>query len=120
VPLIRAFKGRSFEVGRKYHLSFEFGGNPQWQEFSYPNDSALKAMAVFVNGSIAGVYSVGTAGVPVTDPQWRRHKIIFTATSTSTQIAFQSLNGSLSNPSDFGPLLDAVDVSAVRSDSERE
>jgi choice-of-anchor C domain-containing protein len=101
------------QVGQKYHLSFEFGGNPQAKEFSFPNDSELKALAVFLNGAIAGVYSVHTERASVTNPQWRRHEISFTATSASTQVMFQSLNGSASNPSDFGPLLDAVDVSPV-------
>ena len=100
-------------VGQKYRLTFDFGGNPQWQQLAYPNDSSLKAMDVFVNGAISGVYSVNTAGVPVTDAQWTKESVVFTATSTSTQISFDSLNGSASNPSDFGPLLDDVKVHAV-------
>jgi Protein of unknown function (DUF642) len=72
-------------VGQQYALTFAFGGNPQWQEFGYPNDSEYKAMAVFVNGAISGVYGVHTAGVAVTNPQWTGHKILFTATSTSTK-----------------------------------
>jgi choice-of-anchor C domain-containing protein len=105
-------------VGQEYRLSFDFGGNPQWQIFSFPNDSSLKAMAVFLNGAISAVYSVQTEGVASTDPQWRRHEIRFKATSTSTEITFQSLNGSLSKPSDFGPLLDNVDVSPVKSEKD--
>ncbi len=101
-------------VGQPYSLTFDFGGNPQWQEFTgYPNDSEYKAMAVFINGAIAGVYGVHTAGVSVTNPQWTAKKILFTATSTTTTVTFQSLNGSTSNPSDFGPLLDAVSLVAV-------
>jgi hypothetical protein len=100
-------------VGQKYSLTFYFGGNPQWQEFGYPNDSSLKAMDVFLNGAISGVYSVNTAGVPANDAQWKKEKIVFTATSTNTKISFDSLNGSASNPSDFGPLLDEVKVSAI-------
>jgi hypothetical protein len=101
-------------VQQQYKLTFDFGGNPQWQEFStQPNDSEYKAMAVFVNGAIAGVYGVHTAGVSVTNPQWTARTILFTAASPSTTITFQSLNGSTSNPSDFGPLLDSVRVVAV-------
>jgi Protein of unknown function (DUF642) len=100
-------------VGQKYSLTFYFGGNPQWQDTSYPNDSPLKAMDVFVNNAIAGVYSTNTAGVSTTDAQWTKEKIAFTATSASTTISFDSLNGSPANPSDFGPLLDDVSVSAV-------
>jgi hypothetical protein len=104
------------EIGQKYRLSFEFGGNPQASEFSYPNDSELKAMAVFLNGAIAGAYSVHTAGVAVTNPQWRHKEMFFTATAASTEIRFQSLNGSISNPSDFGSLLDAVSLTVVAKD----
>jgi hypothetical protein len=107
-------------VGQEYRLSFYFGGNPQWQEFSYPNDSELKVMAVYLNGAISGVYSVHTAGVSVTDAQWRRHEIRFKATSTSTEITFQSLNGSASNPSDFGSLLDDVDVSPIKNGEDSD
>jgi hypothetical protein len=94
-------------------LTFDFGGNPQWQDFPYPNDSSYKAMAVFVNEAIAGIYGVETAGASVTDAQWIRHEILFTATSTSTDITFESLNGSISNPSVFGPFLDWVIVVPV-------
>lgn len=100
-------------AGQRYTLNFRFGGNPQWQNFPYPNDSSLKAMAVFVNGAIAGVYSVTTQGVASSDPQWKERRITFTATSTATEIRFESLNGSTSNPSDFGPLLDNVTVAVV-------
>jgi hypothetical protein len=102
-------------VGQQYNLSFYFGGNSQWQEYIgiLPNDSPFKAMDVFVNGAISGVYGVDTAGVPVTDAQWTKENVVFTATSTSTQISFDSLNGSASNPSDFGPFLDGVSVSAA-------
>lgn len=101
-------------VGQQYKLTFDFGGNPQWQIFTYPNDSTLKAMIVFINGSLLGVYEVETDGVLPTDPQWKEKKILFTATSTSTTITFQSLNGSVSNPSDFGPLLGNVVLRAVK------
>ena len=101
-------------VGQQYALTFAFGGNPQWQEFTtYPNDSEYKAMAVFVNGAISGVFGVHTAGVAVTNAQWTTKKIPFTATSASTTVTFQSLNGSATNPSNFGPLLDGVSVVPV-------
>jgi Protein of unknown function (DUF642) len=104
------------EVGQQYRLTFDFGGNPQWQDFPYPNDSSYKAMAVFVNRAIAGIYGVETAGASVTDAQWARHKNLFTATSTSTEITFESLNGSVSNPSVFGPFLDWVVVVPVATE----
>jgi choice-of-anchor C domain-containing protein len=98
---------------QKYNLTFYFGGNPQWQSLPYANDSALKAMTVYVNGAIAGVYSVQTAGVSTTNAQWSYHTITFTASTTTTTITFQSLNGSATNPSVFGPLLDDVSVNAT-------
>lgn len=103
-------------VGKSYRLTFYFGGNPQWKGNFYPNDSDLKVMTVYVNGSIAGAYSVETAGVPYTDAQWKQKTITFTATSTSTTISFQSLNGSGANPSDFGPQLGNV-VLEVRANA---
>jgi hypothetical protein len=102
-------------VGQQYSLTFDFGDNPQWQIFTYPNDSTLKVMAVFVNGSISGVYKVQTAGTLPTNPQWKGKKMFFTATATSTTITFESLNGSVSNPSDFGPLLGNVVLKAVKT-----
>ena len=108
-------------VGKSYQLTFYFGGNPQWQGNVYPNDSALKVMTVYVNDSIAGAYSVATAGVAYTDAQWQRKAITFTATSTSTTITFESLNGSTANPSDFGPQLGNVVLKeAVRASDRRE
>jgi hypothetical protein len=101
-------------VGQKYKLTFSFGGNPQWQEFSYPNDSELKVMTVYLNGAISGAYKVNTTGVSVTDGQWKEKEILFTATSTTTTVTFSSLNGSLTNPSDFGPLLGNVVITVVK------
>jgi hypothetical protein len=104
-------------VGQRYRLTFAFGANPQWQEFDYPNDSPLKAMAVHVNGAIAGVYSAGTKNASVTDAQWSKKTIIFTAKSASATISFTSLNGGETNPSDFGPLLSEVAFGATRGGS---
>jgi hypothetical protein len=108
-------------IGQQYRLSFYFGGNAEWQGYMgvLPNDSALKAMAVYVNGAISGVYSVQTAGVSVTDAQWKFREINFTASSTTTIITFQSLNGSTTNPSDFGPFLaDVVCVPLAADDAD--
>jgi hypothetical protein len=105
-------------VGQQYKLSFYVGGNAGWQEYIgiYPNDSSLKALAVYVNDAISGVYSVQTAGVSVTDAQWHYKEINFTATSRATTIKFRSLNGSPGNPSDFGPFLDGVVCAPVFAD----
>lgn len=100
-------------VGKEYKLSFHFGGNPQWKAYSeYPNDSALKALAVFVNGSIAAVHSVDTDCGTATDAHWEKKEVRFKATSASTSITFQSLSGAR-KPSDFGPLLGHVVLETV-------
>lgn len=99
--------------GTEYSLSFNFGGNPQWQYISgYPNDGPIKAMNVLINGSVAGNYSVDTTGAGFSDAQWTPETLDFVATGSSTDLSFQSLNG-INSRSDFGPLLDGVDVSTV-------
>lgn len=108
----------STTVGQVYDLSFYFGGNPQWQYTSsqYLNDGSVKSMNALVNGGIDGTYSVNTLGAAVTNGQFVLENIYFTATSNSTTIAFQSLNGvGITSPSDFGPLLADVSVSPVLS-----
>jgi hypothetical protein len=102
-------------AGQKYNLSFYFGGNPQWQSspYTYPNDGPLKSMNVLLNGSVFGNFSVNTAGVSITNGQWALETLSFTATSNSTQIGFQSLDGISPNLSDYGPLLDDVQLTPV-------
>jgi len=100
--------------GATYDLSFYFRGNPQWQYYLgvYPNDGAIKSMDVLLNGDVIGTYSVNTAGVPITDGQFELENIDFIATSSSTMLSFESLDGyGITAPSDFGPLL--ADVSLV-------
>jgi hypothetical protein len=100
--------------GATYDLSFYFGGNPQWQLLGYPNDGAIKSMDVLVNSDVIGTYSVNTAGVPITDGSFRLENIDFTATSSTTTLSFESLNGvGVTSPSDFGPLLAAVNLEQV-------
>ena len=95
--------------GQLYKLTFEFGGNPQWLNSIYPNDTKIKGMVVWIDGLLAGTYFVdtGTAAVavPAVNAQWKKETIIFEANSASTTITFQSLN---SSTSDFGPLLTNV------------
>jgi|SRR5580700_2647073 hypothetical protein len=101
-------------AGAAYDLSFYFGGNPQWQSYVgvYPNDGPIKAMDVFLNGTVVGTYVVNTAGVPITDGQFTLENIDFTATGSTTMLGFESLNGvGVTSSSDFGPLL--ADVSLV-------
>jgi len=96
--------------GDYYQLSFYFAGNPQWQYFpTLANDSPFKAMVVWINGKIAGAYSVTTLAWPINQADWQFEGIFFEATSTETTITFQSLNGApMDGGSDFGPLLTGV------------
>lgn len=105
-------------VGAQYNLSFYFGGNPQWQTqagnpFSiYPNDGPIKSMDVLINGVQQGnTYSVDTTGLAYTNPDWMFESVTFTATSASTTLSFESLNGA--NGTVYGPLLDGVSLSPV-------
>lgn len=100
--------------GATYDLSFYFGGNPQWQVLGYPNDGAIKSMDVLLNSDVIGTYSVNTAGVPITDGSFSLENIDFTATSSTTTLSFESLNGvGVTSPSDFGPLLAGVNLEQV-------
>lgn len=103
-------------VGQEYRLLFHFGGNPQWKAYTiYPNDSALKALAVFVNGSIAAVHSVDTECGSATDAHWEKKEFFFKATAASTTVTFQSLNGT-EKPSDFGALVGHVVLEPISDD----
>jgi hypothetical protein len=106
-------QGVSTRVGTRYSVSFWFGANPQGQYLTqYPNDSAIKSMNVLLNGSVLANYTLNTSGVSPTDAQWALETLFFTATSRTTYLSFQSMNG-IGARSDFGPLLDGVNVQAV-------
>jgi choice-of-anchor C domain-containing protein len=96
-------------VGETYSVSFFFGGNPQWQYLSYPNDSAIKSMNVGIDGNVVGTYSIDTTGLGFSDAGWTQRSFLFTATSDSTLLGFTSLN----SVGVYGPLLDNVNVESV-------
>jgi choice-of-anchor C domain-containing protein len=96
-------------AGETYLVSFAFGGNPQWQYLSYPNDSAVKSMDVGIDGSVVGTYSIDTTGLGFSDAGWSQSSFLFTATSATTLLAFTSLNSG----GVYGPLLDNVIVEQV-------
>jgi hypothetical protein len=99
--------------GTEYGLSFFFGANPQGQYLTqYPNDGPIKSMNVLLNGSLLANYTLNTAGVSETDAQWALETLYFKATSGTTLVSFQSLDG-VTKPSDFGPLLDGVSLVGV-------
>jgi len=95
-------------TGAVYSLSFYFGANPQWQYFGYANDGSVKSLKVLVDSVELGVFSKDTTGWAIGYFGWEKLDLSFTATSDSTRLSFQSLNGA--NGTVFGPFLDAVDV----------
>ena len=102
-------------AGTQYTLGFYFGGNPQWQTqpgnpfSSYLNDGPVKSMEVLVNGSQLGAtYTIDTTGNLWTNAGWTHESTTFTATSSSTSLAFESLDSGT-----YGPLLDGVSVTAA-------
>ena len=103
-------------IGTQYNLSFYFTGNPQWQvgagcASGYANDGATKAMRVTA-GAVTQTFSVDTTGASCVSPQWTLENVLFTATSTTTTLLFQSLNGATA-ASVYGPLLDGVSVNVA-------
>ncbi|MBS0395310.1 MAG: DUF642 domain-containing protein [Proteobacteria bacterium] len=103
------------DVGEQYTLSFFFGANAQWQQVAgnpysiYANDGSVKSMNVLVDGSqLGGTYSIDTTGQAWNSAGWIYETTTFTASSTQTQITFQSLNGA--DGTVYGPLLDGVQL----------
>ena len=93
-------------VGKTYRLSFYVGGNPQCM------DEAIKSMQVLLNGVVVAKYSINVSGVPSDDAQWKRHSIIFAATTSSTELSFQGLKG-VNAYTVCGALLDGVSIVAT-------
>jgi hypothetical protein len=87
------------------------------------NDVVTESGAVYVavaaNSGVDPVSDVGllstfsqnTMGRAQLDPGWIPETIAFTATSTTTQVSFQSLNGA--NGTVYGPLLDGVSLASA-------
>lgn len=98
-------------IGQQYNLSFYFGANPGWQWLGYANDSPIKSMDVLLGGVVAGHFSQDTTGRAPGDAGWLHESILFTASSSATRLAFQSLNSA--NGTVFGPYLDGVSVEAT-------
>ena len=94
-------------------LEFSYGGNPQWQipGNTLPNDGPVKAMAVYLNDVLVGVYSVDTSKASsITDAQWQSVMIYTTLTKGTNTITFRSLNGLPEHPTDFGMLVTTVEI----------
>ena len=91
-------------IGRKYNFTFDMSGNPDAGQ-------GTDNLAVFANGLLSPVatYTVGAANNR-SNMLWSQRAYAFIATSTTTQIGFQSLN---TDSCCFGAAIDNVSVTAV-------
>jgi choice-of-anchor C domain-containing protein len=98
--------------GQAYSLTFAFGANSEWQYPPlYPNDGSIKSLNVLLDGVIAGTFSQDTTGRAAIDAGWTSELVEFTASSSTTRLAFESLNGA--GGTVYGPFLDNVSVQPV-------
>jgi choice-of-anchor C domain-containing protein len=91
--------------GETYEVTFDFAGNP------YPDlDPPIKYMGVSAAGQSAGFF-FDVTGHDTTNMGWETHTWQFTATGSSTTLAFYSLDSFGTEHSGiFGPALDNVSV----------
>lgn len=91
-------------IGQRYNFTFDISGNPDAGQ-------GTDNLAVFANAQLSPVatYSVGPANNR-SNMLWSPRVYSFTATSTMTQIGFQSLN---TDSCCFGAAIDNVSVTAV-------
>lgn len=104
-------------VGTLYILTFNFGGDPEWQTGCFgsgnTNDGPTKSMNVLISGSVGVTanYTIDTTGLACDDPGWTFEGIFFTATTATTTISFQSLD----TTGVYGPLLAGAKLVATNS-----
>jgi choice-of-anchor C domain-containing protein len=87
--------------GYVYVVSFDMSGNPA-------GPPALKRLEVTADGGNSQTYSYTTGTNTLTNMQWETNTYYFTATSTETLIAFNSLTSLF-----YGPALDNVALDVV-------
>ncbi|HEX3100631.1 MAG TPA: choice-of-anchor C family protein [Pyrinomonadaceae bacterium] len=101
-------------AGITYQVTFDMSGNPDNPNGSiYPEghpyfSPADKAMSVTANGVWPQTYHYITGSNSHADMQWVSNTFYFTATGSSTSLAFAS-----QIPGAFGPALDNVKVTAI-------
>lgn len=108
----RIYQDIATETGGQYQLNFYFRANDQFSSFSYGNDGPTKAFEVWLDSVLAGTFS-RTVGVDPLASTWTLQSLNFTASGSTTRLAFWSLNGA--NGTVFGPMLDGVSVERVAS-----
>src|SRR2546422_5144931 len=96
--IVQAVTG--FVPGQEYHLSFFLAGNPE----AGPLVKTLQASV----GPFSQTYTFDGTGFTTTHLGWTQQMLDFTATSTSMELAFTSLN-----PGWSGPALDGVAITPV-------
>jgi choice-of-anchor C domain-containing protein len=83
-------------IGTTYDLLFDMAGNPG-------GGNIIKNMVVSITGASNSLQQFNTTGFSNTNMGWSARSLFFTATSTSTVIAFTSQEANV-----FGPALDNV------------
>jgi choice-of-anchor C domain-containing protein len=92
-------------IGDTYLVSFAMAGNP-----GFGNGDGIKTLSVSADGQ-SGTFSFDTTGHNLQNLGWVTDTWSFTATGTSTTLAFNSLTEN----TNFGPTLDNVIVTAMSS-----
>lgn len=95
--------------GRRYRLSFALAGNPQ---------GPPRVKTLFVSaGPVRRAFTFDTAGRTFRSMGWRTETLDFTATASTTTIAFARTDGS-PRSGWYGPAIDDVSVTALEPGAE--
>lgn len=90
------------DVGQTYLVSFQYSGNP--------SGSLVTKDARVTAGDFSNIFAFDTTGQTITNLTWITASFLFTATDTSSTLAFASLSAA---DSAYGMVIDNVSVSAV-------
>lgn len=91
--------------GTRYKVTYSLAGN-------FSGGPAVKTGRVLVNGVNAQNFSFDATGKTALDMGYSTETFEFSATVPQTTLAFDSTTGTAASPSAYGPVLDAVSVSA--------
>ena len=91
--------------GVKYTLSFDLSGNPDPDGIS--EEPPLKTMELSIaDETFKFSYDIDIEGNTLSDMKWRQESVVFSATSTSTNIQFVNTMGDVRE----GPVIDNVSL----------
>lgn len=99
----------STDIGQQYLLSFALSGNPQ-RIFETGEPTGTVSLAVSADGTLGTFFFDVLPTQTVANMNWVEKTLKFSATSITTQIAFQSTTASNCC---YGPVLDNVSVVPV-------